>query len=91
MPRTDRTFNLGRLSELQEQRDRLRVEIDALVKALIYHFDPMDTDCEYADRINVGRMKIYVNDIARKHQQLQKVLVEIIRLQEETGGLNGVT
>lgn len=89
MARPDRTFNLGRLHELKEKRRRLRIEVDADVKALLYHFEPMDIDCEYVDKIDPRRLRIYTNRIERNINELQKVHAEIERLKNEVGG-NGV-
>ena len=85
MASTQRTMNLGRLAELKEQALTLRVEIDAAVKTMIYQFDPMDADLAYVDKIIPERLTIYVKSIDRKKKLLDRLNVEIRRLEEELG------
>ena len=82
---TNRTMNLGRLAELREKQMTKRVEIDAAVKALIYHFDPIDNDLMYTDKICPQRIMVHVKTIEREKKVLDKLNAEIKRLQEELG------
>lgn len=85
MARNEREYKLGRIARLREDRETMRVEIDAIVKALIYHFDPMDVDCTYVDKIQPAKVKIYANDIERKMTYYEKIMKEIRQLEEELG------
>jgi len=89
MTGTNRTMNLGRLAELREKQMTTRVEIDAAVKALIYHFDPMDNDLMYTDKICPDRILVHVKTIERKKKVLDKLNVEIKHLEEELGEAEG--
>lgn len=77
--------NTGRLTIAKEKRRRLRITIDGSVKALIYHFEPMDHDCVYTDKIETDRIRTYVEDITKKHNELERVIQEIKRLERELG------
>jgi hypothetical protein len=78
-------MNLGRLAELREEQMTLRVEIDAAVKAMIYQFDPIDADLAYVDKIMPDRLHVYVKTIERKKKMLDKLNLEIRRLEGEVG------
>lgn len=85
MPRTDRTFQIGRLAELKEKASRLRIKIDAYVKQLVVHFDPLDLDMEYTEKIDPWKLETYVREIKRNVEELQRVRVDIKQLQAELG------
>jgi len=76
---------LGRLAELRSERHRLKVQIDAIVKSLLIHFEPLDHAMDYIDDIDPTRLLINVQDIREKHEQLQKVQTEIERLKADAG------
>ena len=81
----NRTMLIGRLTELRTQRHRLKVQIDAIVKSLLIHFEPLDHAMDYIDNIDPTVIMINVQDISEKHAQLVKVETEIERLKAEAG------
>lgn len=85
MAPTNRVLNLGRLAELKEQQMTLRVDIDSAVRSIIYHFDPLDNDLAYIEKIIPDRLMIYVKKIGQQMKVLQKVNAEIKRLETELG------
>lgn len=85
----NRTYNLGRLSELAKKMQQLRVKVDASVKALLYHFDPIDSDLEYVERIKPERLEIYVDSIRKEVCELKKIRTEIESLKSELGESDG--
>jgi hypothetical protein len=78
-------MNFGRLAELRQQQLTLRVEIDSAVRSIIYLFDPLDSDLAYVDNIIPDRLAIYVKTIERKMKLLNKLNVEIKRVEAELG------
>jgi len=85
MAPTNRQMILGRLVELREQRQTVSVEIDAAVKAIVVHFEPMDADLAYVQNIMPERLSVYVKTIERKMKILHKLNTEIKRLEAEVG------
>lgn len=80
-----REQNIGRLTILKERRREYRIEIDAQVKALIYHFEPFDNDCVYCDKIEPFRVESYSKKIVRTKADLDRVNAEIKRLEKDLG------
>jgi len=80
-----RTYKVGRLSELKRQRKTVRIEIDAMAKSIVLHFEPMDQDLAYVDKIDPERLMAYNDSIARKVKVLTKVNAEIKALVAELG------
>jgi SMC interacting uncharacterized protein involved in chromosome segregation len=85
MPRREITYLRGRISELSEQLQRLRISTDAVVKALLYHFDPIDNGLDYVDAINTERLEVYVSDIKKYTKEICKIKQEVDRLKGEVG------
>jgi hypothetical protein len=80
-----RTMNYGRKTELERQAMQLRVEIDAQVKAMFVHLEPLDWDLQYTEKILPDRMQIYVAAISKKVKDLHRVLVELKCVKTELG------
>ena len=78
----------GRLSELSDQLQRLRISTDAMVKALLYHFDPIDNGLNYIDDIDTERLEVYVADIKKNTKEICKIKAEYERLKGEIGDSN---
>jgi hypothetical protein len=83
--RSDRTYKVGRLQELRDRLRTLKVKIDAPVKAIIYHFEPIDNDCDYVEKIDTGFLEIHFISIKEEMIKLKKVVGEIHQLEEELG------
>jgi hypothetical protein len=79
----NRDAQIGLLTRLKQERETLRVEIDAAVKAIVVHFDPMDRDLQYVHAILPERLKVHVALIERKKKRLDVVQEEIDRLAKE--------
>jgi predicted SAM-dependent methyltransferase len=79
----ERTYKLGRRTELIELQQARRIEIDLLVRALRDLFEPRDVDLAYTEHINVVSMKVYMKEIEKKHAALAKICRELAVLQEE--------
>lgn len=82
---THRTFNIGRKKELEDRLATLRVEIDASAKAIVLHFEPMDIDCKYVEKIDPFKLETYVHAIARKKKDFDRIKAEVDRLNAELG------
>lgn len=87
---TNRTMNLGRLSELRHKLRELKIQIDVNVKGMVIHFEPMDADMDYVLDIDPMRLRIYVHDIEERMKQLRKVQAEMERINGEIGNNDNV-
>jgi hypothetical protein len=79
----NRDTKVGELQRLKRERLRLAVEIDSTVKSILYHFDPMDDDLSYVRKLDPVKLEIWMNAIARKKQDYDKVAKRIEALAEE--------
>lgn len=82
---SNRTINLGKLSELRSKRYRLKVRIDGIVKSILVHFEPLDLDMSYVDNLDPGRLSIHIYDMEKHYKELRIVAAEIRRLENELG------
>jgi hypothetical protein len=80
---------IGQLEELKRKREQFRVEIDMAAKSIVLHFDPMDADLVYVDKICPDRLKVYLAQIERVKKMYDRVSAEIKRLQAELGESEG--
>jgi hypothetical protein len=85
MSQDPRTYKIGKLTELKQQRETLRIEIDAMAKAIVLHFEPMDQDMIYTDKICPERLRTYISSIERKKKILDHVNTEIHSIAAEIG------
>ena len=82
---SDRTYKLGRLSELASKLHELKVKIDGLAKNIIYHFEPLDVAMDYVMTIDPTKLNIYVRDLNDKVREMKKVKAEMDALRGEVG------
>ena len=80
-----RTMNLGRISELKAQLESLRVLIHNNVTGIVLHFDPMDADLQYVERINPERLETSIKEVKKLKREFDKIAREIARLEKELG------
>lgn len=85
MTSNSRTLLVGQLTELKQKREQFRTEIDLAAKGIVIHFEPMDMDLHYVDKIRPERLDIYMKQITRVKKMLDKVLAEIERIEMELG------
>lgn len=85
MTAMNRHMNLGKLADLKTKRYRLRVRIDGIVKTILVHFEPLDSDMQYVNDLDPGRLAIHVSDMEKLHRELKSVQAEIKRLEDELG------
>jgi hypothetical protein len=78
-------MNLGKLADLRTKRYRLKVRIDGIVKSILVHFEPLDSDMGYVMGLDPGRLAIHVSDMEKLHRELRSVQTEIKRLEDELG------
>ena len=76
---------IGRLHELKRQARDLQIQIDVQVKGIIVHFEPLDCDLEYTRKINPHRLEVCVQEIKEKKIKLDKILLQIEQIKEDTG------
>jgi hypothetical protein len=85
MPLLNRTYNIGKIQELKTELRTIRIEIDSFVKNLVYHFDPMDSACDYVEKIDTSVLEVYMSSIKRKMIRLKKVKEQVEDLEKELG------
>jgi len=83
--RTDRTYKLGRLAELQDKIQSLRIQTHAYVTALLAHFDPFDIELEYVERIKPLQIETWVKGIIKHVDEIRKLRSEVEALKEDLG------
>jgi hypothetical protein len=84
----NRTMQLGRLAELREKARSLANELDAFVKSLLLHFEPLDKDMQYLQKIDPRYVKDLASSIEKAHKKYVLFIAEIKRLEDETGESN---
>ncbi len=89
MTMLNRTMQLGRLTELNQQLENLKIEIHAAVTAIITHFEPLDRDLEYVKNIKAQVLIVNVRTIERKMKIFQKISDEIQHIKDELGENGG--
>ncbi len=80
-----RTINLGRERELEEQLDKLARQIHNEHKGLTDAFQPKTVDLSYIKDINVDDVRVFSKEIIKHKAQYDKVLAELKALRRELG------
>jgi len=84
----NRTMQVGMLTEMKQRRNVLSVEIDSAVRSILLHFEPLDMDLQYIERIMPDRLEILVAKVRRQKREFDRVQAEIRRLEGELGPNN---
>lgn len=79
----NRDTKMGELARLKRERMRFQVKSDGVVKAFLFHLDPMDGDLAYVRRIDVDKIEIWMNDLVRYKKELDRINKRIQELAEE--------
>ena len=88
MAMNNRTMQVGMLTEMKQRRNVLSVEIDSAVRSILLHFEPLDMDLQYIERIMPDRLEILVAKVRRQKREFDRVQAEIRRLEGELGPNN---
>jgi len=88
MAMNNRTMQVGLLTEMKQRRNVLSVEIDSAVRSILLHFEPLDMDLQYIERIMPDRLEILVAKVRRQKREFDRVQAEIRRLEGELGPNN---
>ena len=81
-------MQVGLLTEMKQRRNVLSVEIDSAVRSILLHFEPLDMDLQYIERIMPDRLEILVAKVRRQKREFDRVQAEIRRLEGELGPNN---
>ncbi len=81
-------MQVGMLTEMKQRRNVLSVEIDSAVRSILLHFEPLDMDLQYIERIMPDRLEILVAKVRRQKREFDRVQAEIRRLEGELGPNN---
>ena len=82
-------MQLGQRSDLKQQLKVLAVEIDAAVRSVLLHFEPLDMDLQYISKIMPDRLEILIRKIKVQKKEYDRINAEIKHLNEELGNGNG--
>lgn len=85
MASTNRTMQLGQLTELMRKLMTLAVTIDSSVRTLLLHFEPLDNDFKYIENIRPDRIEILVSNIRKWKKEYDRLNAEKRHVQEELG------
>jgi hypothetical protein len=76
---------IGRITLLQGEISRIKIQIDAIVKGLLVLFEPIDNDLDYVSHIDVLRLQIYAHDIEEKITALKSSQQNLEDLKSDIG------
>lgn len=82
---SEREQKIGRKTVLMQQRENLRINIDAILQAIKDSFGMRDVDFSYVEKIEFKKSKFLLGEATKKGTELAKITKEIDALNAALG------